>query len=135
MSFERAPALAFATLGSSNNNTHGDTDKRAILDAPYSYSGEEDPLGILGGKLEHTNCENNYDGGIDDREQGGLGEVLPPFDVNLSKRDPCGAIDAILQHSREVRDRIFSRQVGGNSSEVLYNVTLPIWCWVSCSAA
>lgn len=41
----------------------------------------------------------------------------PTIRVDRERRDPCEAIDAILRSSRDVRDRISSRQVSDRRDE------------------
>lgn len=84
---------------------------------------ERDPLGILGGPSSgHDHRVDTYTAASPSAAAAvaSLGPEVsmrspmvraPTIRVDRERRDPCEAIDAILRSSKDVRDRISSRQV------------------------
>lgn len=86
------------------------------------HDDEEDPLGILEGASRRDHCASRSGAATLERE---APVALSTCKVDFERGDPREAIDAILRHSKEVRDRVFSRQVRCRARLVLH-------CYCSC---
>lgn len=96
------------------------SSKHVEFDLAGTHHDDEDPLGILGMSSGHDNRVDTYAAVSPATVAASLGPEVPvrtsmvrapTIRVDRERRDPCEAIDTILRSSKDVRDRISSRQV------------------------
>lgn len=95
----------------------GDNDRSFSITAAgisNTHVDDEDPLGILRGSSSRQNDEATAPYAVREGMMAGESVAQASLEVDCKKRDPCEAIDEILRSSKDVRNRVFSRQASND---------------------